>query len=152
GKLWGIIGATIPYLVAYAVPALLLACLAGPAAVGWTVFGIVLAWPAMYFVGAVGMWYSVSARSSWQGLLATLGVGYIGGFMVCSFSVPIILLLSGIFFGLCALVGILPGGGTALNFQVFLAACLILGWAWLFGKLASSYILRAQKWVVGRER
>lgn len=155
GKLWGIIGATRPYLIAYLVPAILLSAVAGPMALTATVLSAVVVWPALYFVGAVGMWYSVSSRSSWQGLLATLSVSYLGGFLICVFSMPVVLFLSMLLLGILYLLDSLVSGGLAarmLDPFVYVSICVAFGWAWLFGKLAGTYVLRTQKWVEGRER
>ena len=62
GKLWGIMLVGYVYLLAYAVPVLLLSLLAGPLAVFWTVVGLLTTLLAMYYLGAVGMWASVRSR------------------------------------------------------------------------------------------
>jgi ABC-type transport system involved in multi-copper enzyme maturation permease subunit len=155
GKLWGIIGATRPYFVAYLVPALVLAALAGSQALLPTALSALVVWPAMYFVGAVGMWHSVSSRSSWQGLLATLGIGYVGGFLICICSMPVVLFLSMLLLGmLLVLDALLTGGAASRNVDtvVWISLCVPFAWAFLFGKLAQTYLLRSQKWVEGRER
>src|SRR5439155_19378600 len=79
GKLWGIIGASLPYLIAYAVPALGFALLGGPGALFWVVIWLAVTFLAMYFVGAAGLWCSVRSKSSWRSLVGTLGIGYVGG-------------------------------------------------------------------------
>jgi ABC-type transport system involved in multi-copper enzyme maturation permease subunit len=155
GKLWGIIGATRPYFIAYLVPAFILSALAGSQALVATALSALVVWPAMYFVGSVGMWYSVSSRSSWQGLLATLGVGYVGGFLICIFSMPVILFLSMLLLGMLYMLDVLLAGGFAsrtFDPALWVSLCVAFAWAWLFGKLAHTYLLRTQKWVEGRER
>ena len=52
GKLWGIIGASIPYLTAYALPALAFALIGGMAAFFWVVLWTAVTLLAMFFVGA----------------------------------------------------------------------------------------------------
>jgi ABC-type transport system involved in multi-copper enzyme maturation permease subunit len=81
-KLWGIIGASWPYLLAYAVPAVMLSSLGGVASVFFTVLWLGVTWLAMYFVGAAGLWCSVRSKTSWRSLLSTLGISYIGGFIL----------------------------------------------------------------------
>jgi ABC-type transport system involved in multi-copper enzyme maturation permease subunit len=81
-KLWGIIGASYPYLVAYAVPALALAALCGVEALFWTGLWLAVTWLALCYVGAAGLWCSVRSRSSWRSLLGTLGFTYLGGFVL----------------------------------------------------------------------
>src|SRR5262249_44731577 len=76
GKLWGIIGATVPYLLAYAVPALVIGVLGGWEALFWTILLLGVTWLALAFVGAAGLWCSVRAKSSWRSLLGTVLIGY----------------------------------------------------------------------------
>jgi ABC-type transport system involved in multi-copper enzyme maturation permease subunit len=88
-KLWGIIGASWPYLLAYAVPALAFSTLSGLPAVLFTLLWLGVTWLAMYFVGASGLWCSVRAKNSWRSLLSTLGIAYVGGFLLfCVIFVP----------------------------------------------------------------
>jgi ABC-type transport system involved in multi-copper enzyme maturation permease subunit len=80
GKLWGIVGASCPYLLAYAIPALLLSAIGGVESFLWTLLWLAVTGLALFYVGAAGLWCSVRARSSWRSLLATLGLTYLGGF------------------------------------------------------------------------
>jgi ABC-type transport system involved in multi-copper enzyme maturation permease subunit len=89
-KLWGIIGASMPYLAAYAVPALGLAALGGGGPLFWTAVWLGVTLLAMVFVGAAGLWCSVRSRSSWRSLLGTLGITYVGGFILSCVTSPII--------------------------------------------------------------
>jgi ABC-2 family transporter protein len=89
GKLWGIIGASMPYLAAYAVPALTLAAVGGGGPLFWTAVWLGVTLLAMIFVGAAGLWCSVRSRSSWRSLLGTLGITYIGGFLLFCVTSPI---------------------------------------------------------------
>jgi ABC-type transport system involved in multi-copper enzyme maturation permease subunit len=77
GKLWGIMGASYGYLLAYGLPAILLSVLAGPLATIWTIVWLGVTVLAMYFIGAAGLWASVRSKSSWQALLKTLAWGYV---------------------------------------------------------------------------
>src|SRR5262249_55994254 len=54
GKLWGIIGASLPYLIAYAVPALAFAVIAGIGPTFWTVLWLGVTLLGMAFVGGAG--------------------------------------------------------------------------------------------------
>src|SRR5262245_61229808 len=94
GKLWGIIGSSYLYLLAYAVPALGFAAIAGPTAFFWTALWLAVTWLAMYFIGATGIWCSVRSRGSWRSLLWTLGIGYVGGAFVYIITSPVIFLLA----------------------------------------------------------
>ncbi len=98
GKLGGIFGASIPYLTAYAVPAILIAGLGGYQALLWTVLWLGVTALAMYYVGAAGMWCSGRSKSSWRSLLATLGFGYLGGFLIFALSSPITAMVAAIIY------------------------------------------------------
>lgn len=92
-KLWGIIGASWPYLFAYAMPALLLSLIGGTASVLFTLLWLGVTWLAMYFVGGAGLWCSVRSKNSWRSLLSTLGITYVGGFILfCFLSGPALIL------------------------------------------------------------
>ncbi|MCI0456379.1 MAG: ABC transporter permease, partial [Gemmataceae bacterium] len=155
GKLWGILGASLPYLLAYAGPALPLALLAGLTAFWWTAVWLGLSGLAMWFLGAVGLWCSVHARSSWRSLLATLGFGYLGGFLLYCVALPLI----GIAYSLIAVALVLLDYSWqtqlanrfamtanlffALSAAVLVAIFLLVAW----------FLLRsAQKYVAQRER
>ena len=62
GKLWGIIGASYPYMIAYALPAVGFSILAGPLALIWTLIWLAVTWLAMYYVRAAGIWTSTARR------------------------------------------------------------------------------------------
>ena len=90
-KLRGIVAATHPYLAAFAVPALYVTEYRDD----WDSFLVLAVWIfatliAIRFVGAAGIWCSARAPSSWIALLATLGVGYLGGGAVALFGVPVV--------------------------------------------------------------
>jgi ABC-type transport system involved in multi-copper enzyme maturation permease subunit len=86
GKLWGIVGASYPYLLAYAVPALGLATLGGLGALFWTSLWLAVTWLALFYVGAAGVWCSVRSKGSWRSLLGTLAFTYLGGFVLYLFT------------------------------------------------------------------
>jgi len=95
GKLRGIMAASVPYLLAYAVPAVVLAPFGGFMALFWLVLCLAVTALAMYFVGAAGIWCSARFKSSWKSLLGTLGLGYVGGFLVCAaVASPVIAILT----------------------------------------------------------
>src|SRR5262249_23012105 len=81
GKLWGVMGACYWYLLAYAVPAVLLSAVGGIGSLGWTVLLLALMVPDMYCMGAVGLWCSARSKTSWRALLGTLAVRYLGGLL-----------------------------------------------------------------------
>src|SRR5262249_32900730 len=55
-KLWGVMGASYWYLLAYVAPAAALAALGGWLALVWTVLGLAVTVLAMYFIGAAGIY------------------------------------------------------------------------------------------------
>jgi ABC-type transport system involved in multi-copper enzyme maturation permease subunit len=160
GKLWGIIGSSYLYLLAYALPALGFAAIAGPTAFFWTALWLAVTWLAMYFVGAAGIWCSVRSRGSWRSLLWTLGIGYVGGAFVYLLTTPVIFILAiFIVLGLMVVDNYLGTGlGTtaAKGFDEYLfpafkiASCVAL--AGIFWGMAWFFITDAQKWVADRER
>jgi ABC-type transport system involved in multi-copper enzyme maturation permease subunit len=149
-KVRGIIGAARPYLIAYAVPALVFAFLAGPVAFFWTAIGLLGLWPAMYFVGAAGIYYSVRSASSWKSLLATMGIGYVGGLVVCTASMPIVGVASAVILGTATLIGGFQFRSDAFGYA--LLGLLVVGWGWILWRLGERFIVDAQRRVIGRER
>ena len=81
-KLWGIIGASLPYLAAFALPSLGLALIGGIWPVFWVVLWLAVTLLAMAFIGSAGLWCSVRSPGSLWSLLGTLGIGYVGGFLL----------------------------------------------------------------------
>jgi ABC-type Na+ efflux pump permease subunit len=158
GKLWGIMRVSFVYLTAYAVPALLLGLLAGPFAVFWTLLYLGQTVLAMYYLGAVGMWASVRARSSWRSLLTTVLVAYAAatGLFVCLG--PVVLILSAILYLMVSLVSTylgLNGGNMLGSFGTFYFALLIatcVGLVAVFWLAARLFLRGAQQWIADRER
>jgi ABC-type transport system involved in multi-copper enzyme maturation permease subunit len=160
GKLWGIIGSSYLYLFAYALPALVLSALGGIMSFFWTVIWLAVTWLAMYFVGAAGIWCSVRSKTSWRSLLGTIGIGYVGGFLVFLITTPVIAMIAVIILLFLMLVDAYLGttlastalgggpGGFFLAFKV--ASCI--GLAVLFWVLAWFFLGDAQKWIADRER
>src|SRR5262249_25290473 len=160
GKLSGIFAASVPYLIAYAIPALVISGLAGFLAVFWTVLWLGVTALAMYYVGAAGLWCSVSSRSSWRSLLGTLGFGYVGGFLICSViaSVPVMILtciiwvilqLLDAFYGTATVQSV--GGFDNVYLALLIASCV--GLAGVCFAAAHWRLLNwAEQWVALRER
>ena len=156
GKLWGIIGACLPYLAAYLAVALPLAFLGGLAAAFWTVlwFGVTLM--AMAYIGAAGLWCSARSKSSWRSLLLTLGFGYVGGFVLLF--VPTVLvafIMSGVLYPVLALVARIaePFFGANLA-RVFtsawpIALCIALAAAFC---VATEVLISSAEAFINRER
>jgi ABC-type transport system involved in multi-copper enzyme maturation permease subunit len=157
GKLWGIIGASYPYLLAYFVPAFLCALFADVKAAGIILLLAGITWLAMAFVGAAGIWCSVRSKGSWRSLLGTALIGYVGGFFLTVIMMPVALLVWAIIWVTLALIDLLSNNqtgfaslfsGTFGAFQV--GTCLAAGGAFLF---ATHLFLRsAQRYIALRER
>jgi ABC-type transport system involved in multi-copper enzyme maturation permease subunit len=197
-KLWGILGAAAPYVLAYMVPALLLATIISPPqswilvaaasvltlalAVGfrrrldsfmtfWVFFAIALVTMVaalalraptlflvmlttvvttltMFYMGAAGVWSSTRFSSSWRSLLATMGIGYVGGLVLWLITTPITVMVGLVLFMIFMALTELDkqvGTQTANVFATFtggpilaiLASCIVLagtffGVPWLF--------------------
>jgi ABC-type transport system involved in multi-copper enzyme maturation permease subunit len=111
-KVWGTINVFRPYLVAYTVPALTLAVLAGTTAVVWTVACWALTWVLMYFMAAAGIACSVRSASSWRSWLATLGEsGRSLLFYACLVGGPMGLMLSFVLWAVLSAAVLGLGGG-----------------------------------------
>lgn len=159
GKLWGIIGSSYLYLLAYAVPALALSAVGGFLAFFWTAIWLGVTWLAMYFVGAAGLWCSVRSKGSWRSLLGTLGIGYVGGALVYLLTTPVIFIIAlvivlfltvidqylGTQFGKAAV-----GGFPDFFLGFMVGTCIVLTAA--FWGLAWFFLGDAQKWIADRER
>jgi len=160
GKLWGIMGASYYYLLAYAVPALGLSVLGGFMSLFWTALWLAVTFLAMYFVGATGLRCSVRAKSSWRSLLGTLGMGYVGGFVIYVMTSPIILILALVVLLSMILIDRLlgtslasaaTGGGLAGLLLAFkIASCAAL--ALIFWLLSKYFLRDSQRWIADRER
>ncbi len=164
GKMWGIMGASYWYVLAYAVPALALSALGNtgvplPLATIWTVLWLAVTLLAMFFVGSAGIWCSTRSGSSWRSLLGTFGVAYVGGALLFSCSIPFLMIL----YGILALVvwlfvdrllgtslSALMVGTTGPWAGFFL--CCYIGLALMFWILSRVFLASAQKWVADRER
>jgi ABC-type transport system involved in multi-copper enzyme maturation permease subunit len=155
GKLWGVIGASTPYLLAYAVPALGLAAFAGGWTFLWSVVLFGVTWLSMLFMGAAGLWCSVRSRGSWRSLMGTALIGYGGGFLLYGVGLPVaslaVLVVMIILMIIDGIYGTRYVPVFAANMgTIFIVACLTLIGGFLF---ATRLLLRsAQKYVALRER
>jgi hypothetical protein len=158
GKLWGIQRVSYIYLAAYAIPALFFAVFAGAYAVFWVVLGLGETLLAMYYLGAVGMWASVRARTSWRSLLITVLVAYLAAIGVFICLTPFVLIISGIVYAVISILASMKGfnaGALLGSFATFSFAFLIatsLGLVVLFWVTARLFLNWAQQWVADRER
>jgi len=158
GKLWGILGAAIPYLIAYALPAVTLSLAGGFQSVFWTVLWLGVTFLAMYYLGAAGIFASVRSRSSWRSMLGALGFGYLGMFVLYAVTQPVILLIAFIIYLFLLMtdkvysLGLTRAVGTFGDFftAFFIATCL--GLALIFWLVAWYFVGDAEKRVSDRER
>jgi ABC-type transport system involved in multi-copper enzyme maturation permease subunit len=159
GKLWGIIGAGHPYLIAYAIPTILFSMLGGPMALTWTLIWLATTWLAMYYVGAAGIWCSTKSKSSWRSLVGTLGLCYVGGFFVYG---PIIIIM---FFIAIFVVMFLTIIDQVMNSQVAAGGAAFFAYYWnayyfgmclalaaAFFGLAKFFLIDAEKRIGALER
>jgi ABC-type transport system involved in multi-copper enzyme maturation permease subunit len=159
GKLWGVLRASLWYLLAYAAPAVVFAVLGGLLALFWVVLWLAVTLLAMYYVGAAGLWCSVRARNSWRSLLGTLAAGYLGGIALYLISSPAPAIAA---FVLSQVLGLLDrtyGTRTSAflpaNMAGFETPFLItssLSLALIFWLMARTFLSHAQRWVADRER
>src|SRR5262249_44012997 len=122
-----------------------------------TVLCLVVTALAMFYMGAAGIWCSVRCSTSWRALLATMGLGYLGGLALWVVTVPITLIVA-IFVYLMlealAAADTLLGTSVASTFKAatrnqtligFIASCLVLagvflGVPWYLIKRAESHV------------
>jgi ABC-type transport system involved in multi-copper enzyme maturation permease subunit len=134
----GIVAATYPYLLAFALPSFFLAYTGGHIrALLVTAVALVVTLVVLQFVGAVGVWSSVRWKSSWLALLGTLSISYAGGFVLGLFAMPVIgvivffvcLFLSPVFAVLGIDANVLTGG---LNGPIVFLCWVGLGLTFLY--------------------
>jgi ABC-type transport system involved in multi-copper enzyme maturation permease subunit len=156
GKFWGVIGAGLPYLLAYAGPALALSAVGGLNSFVTVALLLGLTALAVFYIGAAGLWCSARARTSWRSLLATLAFAYLGGAALAY----VVLLLAAVLMILLALAVWMvteyyrPWGrwvpGLVFEQAVYVNTCIILALCFL---LLSVLLLRgAENWIAARER
>jgi hypothetical protein len=158
GKLWGIMGSSYVYLLAYAAPALVLSVLGGILSLLWVLLWLAVTVLAMYYIGAAGLWASVRSKNSWRALLTTMLAGYLGGLAIYLCTTPILaiaafilgLLLAGIDRELGTQLSV-AAGSVSFDHRVFtILTCL--GLALLFWLLSRLFLSWAVRWVADRER
>jgi ABC-type transport system involved in multi-copper enzyme maturation permease subunit len=158
GKLSGIFGASMPYLIAYAVVVLPLSGLGGFVAFFWTALWLGVTALAVYYIGAAGIWCSARSSTSWRSLLGTLGFGYLGGFLIFAVTSPATLIIAAIIYIFLQLADRAYGtvfaqavGGFGTFWPaVFIASCVAL--AIIFFVAARLFLTNAEKRISDRER
>jgi ABC-type transport system involved in multi-copper enzyme maturation permease subunit len=162
GKLWGVMGACYWYLLAYAVPAVLLSALGGVGCLGWTALLLAVTVLAMYYMGAVGIWCSARSKTSWRSLLATMGMGYLFGLALYLLDAIPVSILTAIVNQSLYLIDKSAGthlynaanaSGVASFFgSTTFTALSCIGLALIFIFLSRLFLGRAQRWIADRER
>jgi ABC-type transport system involved in multi-copper enzyme maturation permease subunit len=162
GKLWGVMGACYWYLLAYAVPAVLLSALGGVGCLGWTALWLAVTVLAMYYMGAVGIWCSARSKSSWRSLLGTMAMGYLFGLALYLLdAIPVSILTAIVNLSLYLIdkwAGThLYNAASAVSVASFFGsptftALSCIGMALIFLILSRLFLGRAQRWIADRER
>ena len=154
GKLWAILAAFFPYLLIHALVALPLALLAGLSAFGWTLMWLGATVVAGAFSGAVGIWCSARSRSSWRSLLGTLGICYVGGFIVTMLAMFLVGIIAIIFVLMWTFLqrggGAFMGGGRLFENIMVVGICLLV--AGVASLLAWRLPISAEKRIDAQER
>ncbi len=113
--------------------------------------GLLVTWLMMDFLGSVGMWCSARSQSSWRSLLATVTLGYLGGFVLWCVASPLTCVAMSIFAILSwALESLARSSGAAGVLTVPWAGVLtVLVWA---GAVGLAYWWVARTMLVGAEQ
>jgi ABC-type transport system involved in multi-copper enzyme maturation permease subunit len=159
GKMWGVMGASYWYLLAYAAPAVVLSVFGGLLALFWVLVWLAVTVLAMYFIGATALWCSVRSKNSWRALLSTLCFGYLGGAVIYLMTSPAIILIAVLIFIVLQIVDWVLQTQTFTAVGVgmfrylthfFVASCI--GLALIFWLMARLFLTWAQRWIADRER
>jgi ABC-type transport system involved in multi-copper enzyme maturation permease subunit len=159
GKLWGIMNASIYYLLAYAAPAVALSVFAGPLALTYTIAWLAATVLAMYFIGSVGLWCSVRAKTAWRSMIQTEFIGYLGGLAIYVVSTPAIIIIVYLLILMVLFVDFALGTNFAslcfsdmkyfLRVLYFASAGSLVVIFWFLSRV---FLKSAQRWIADRER
>jgi ABC-type transport system involved in multi-copper enzyme maturation permease subunit len=113
-------------------------------------------WLAMYFIGAVGLYCSAWARSSWRSLLGTIAFGYAGGFALFCVASPVGC-LAGVILSLVAAVireavGVTRSRATETFFWELWPYFYVVGTAVVFWLVARAILSAAMTMVAKSDR
>jgi ABC-type transport system involved in multi-copper enzyme maturation permease subunit len=154
-KLWGVMGASYWYLLAYAAPAVIFSVLGGLLSLVLTVLLVMQTALAMYFIGAAGIYCSASSKTSWRSLLRTMAWGYLGGLLISAIASPLILILWGILSLIFYLVDVFTKsnvGKTSSGYIPALLIAIVIEFEVMFWIAAKFFLGWAQRWIADRER
>lgn len=157
GKLYGVMGATTWYVLAYAAPALALSAFGGPLSLFYTLLWLGVTVLAMYYIGAAGLWCSVRASDSWRSLLYTMALGYLGGGVLYLVLTPAFAVVMGILLIVLLVFDLLLNTGLAgmcmnqhFSRVFFVSSCI--GLVVAFWLLAVMFANRTVRWIADRDR
>lgn len=155
GILRGTFRAVLPYLLAFGLPMIVVAWFGDLNALIPAVVTVCLAWPALYGVGAVGLWCSARARSSWRALLGwSLGSFVVSAalYLISLIAIGMAVFIVQFFFVLFDAVGDKQSANTlSLSFKVFavgVTVVLSIG----FGGMTRLLLLFAAEHIARTER
>src|SRR5262249_20956583 len=158
GKLWAVMGASYPYLAAYAIPPILCSAVTSSIAVFYTIACLAVTVLAMYYMGAAGLLFSVRSKTSWRALFSTLGVSY-GALSAASFAIsPVVIVIGLIVSLILTVIGSLTGesaSGKAFNSALpftagMIAVSICFGFiCWLLSRF---FLSSTQNWIAKRDR
>jgi hypothetical protein len=109
----------------------------------------------VYFMGALGLYWSARCRDSWRSLVATLATGYGYGFAIFllglfTFGQIGVVLMITLLFVLRDYAPWRDAESIVVEFVMPVSICL--GVSGLLWNWASSYLRKAENWVAVRER
>ena len=154
-KLWGVMGASYWYLLAYAAPALIFSVFGGLLALFLTSLLIVQTALATYFIGAAGIYCSASSKNSWRSLLRTMAWGYLGGLIISFIVSPLVAILWLVLALVLYIIDLITGSGISKAGSIWLPAFLVavcIGFEVIFWLAAKFFLNWAQRWIADRER
>jgi ABC-type transport system involved in multi-copper enzyme maturation permease subunit len=152
GKLWGVIDSARPYLLAYIIPATLLAVGGGLLAVIWVVFWWAVSWVLMLFMGATGVRCSVRSQNSWRSLLASLlASAWTIGLRFAIVGVPVGFLATAGVVGVLHAAILAPGAWLLVSKVTFVLLSFAMTMFLLIGQ-AEYQLTSAEQWINQYER
>ena len=159
GKLTGILQAAIPFVAAFAIPTLALSILGGFLAFFWTLLILSITPLAMYYVGAAGIYCSVTSANSVRSFLWTLAYGYVGAQVLYGLTSLLTAVLTGIVLMFLRAFDerygwrfqlITADEGGQLGAAVLIGSCLTMALALFLA--AHDFLKRAERRLADRER
>jgi ABC-type transport system involved in multi-copper enzyme maturation permease subunit len=139
-----------PFFFAFALPEIIVALSLGMISTWYVVCTLFVAWVAMYYMAATGVWWSVSSTSSWRSLVGTMATGY-GYVLLIMVVVAFLSSLSSIPLAL-ALASMLGLSNFALGWQLARCATTVCILAWFLWRASQRKMSSARRWIDAEER